>query len=249
MITALFGDRSGLHMKINGNNIEFHNGYGDDSCIARFVTEGLGLQLHIKNTDGTWYKIDFTKWSELAGGVVSTRLWSLSNNVRPGVSTYSAEDVYSSSGDGVFYYDVEKQRPITDDSVYYKLYKTINAIYTNESGDYPYQRVVVRIFKPVAFNEGMMVQSNRSHCAIISNTDGVGDGMYVENTIHAQLYSINEQVYGLVDPFEQAQDAQAVWVIGNQDEHGTSSVKSDFSGSITDIVSNGQYSHAETITI
>ena len=58
------GSTSGLNITTTGDTIAFRDGY---DTRAYFSSEGSGMQLHIKDSSGDWYTIDFAFWNSASG--------------------------------------------------------------------------------------------------------------------------------------------------------------------------------------
>lgn len=61
----LAGDPSGLNITTTANRINFNYG---GNARAYFTTDSSGMQLYMLSSNGDWYSVDFTKWTNVSGG-------------------------------------------------------------------------------------------------------------------------------------------------------------------------------------
>lgn len=97
--TLVAGDPNGINIRTSSNKIEFCQGA---DTRAYFEADGSGMQLHVWDSNGTEYTIDFTKWTQVGGSTYTPVRGYYKYNSNSSTPFISDSDLFKGS-DGKYY--------------------------------------------------------------------------------------------------------------------------------------------------
>jgi hypothetical protein len=108
------GDTTAMNIKTSSNKIEFCQG---TDTIAYFEADGSGVQLHIWDSNGEEYTIDFSKWKAVNQGTFSNETWYELGGSSTGPTS---KTLSLNSSDNKYYYDANTSSGLVSGSYYKK---------------------------------------------------------------------------------------------------------------------------------
>ena len=108
------GDTSAMNIKTSSNKIEFCQG---TNTIAYFEADGSGIQLHIWDSNGEEYTIDFTKWNAVNQGTFNNETWYQLGGSSTGPTSITLS---LNSSDNKYYYNANTSSGLVNGTYYIK---------------------------------------------------------------------------------------------------------------------------------
>lgn len=188
----LAGSRNGLNITVEGYNddeslpspadskISFNVGSYDENGMwhndsrAYFTMEGNGMMLCMKNSDGNWYHVDFTKWQQ--GGSVSSIGLDLYSKNSTTNRFEKAKTVYYTgtlNNNTVFYNNPGCTDKFTSSYEYCTFETRPGVVVRHDYGPEGYRNELwdSSVYRQVSFgSDGKMTKSNNKYIVIISGS-------------------------------------------------------------------------------
>ena len=108
------GDTTAMNIKTSSSKIEFCQG---TNTIAYFEANGSGIQLHIWDSNGEEYTIDFTKWNAVNQGTFNNETWYQLGGASTGPTSAT---ISLNSTDNKYYYNANTSSGLVNGTYYQK---------------------------------------------------------------------------------------------------------------------------------
>lgn len=185
------GSTNGLNITTTGDTIAFRDG---NDTRAYFSSEGSGMQLHIKDSSGNWYTIDFAFWNQEGGSnapanslplykmysqttngqYIQETKYIYYTNLRKCYTDYGGTTVASNSNTTGYYVKADEVNSITHDvKTEYDLVCNVMNAYGGGSAHYVLKQSVL-VYYPVTFdsNGGLVIARDNPAVLINANING-----------------------------------------------------------------------------